>query len=72
MRRHQPVPIGVGTVITTVIAVLAGLVVQAPGARAATLPQIGNFGAHPGNIQMHPAVDLGWKRLKDERHGPQT
>ncbi|WP_344745440.1 extracellular catalytic domain type 1 short-chain-length polyhydroxyalkanoate depolymerase, partial [Streptosporangium vulgare] len=53
MRRHQTVPIGVGAVIATVIAVLAGLVVQAPGARAATLTQIGNFGTNPGNIQMH-------------------
>ncbi|GAA4091565.1 extracellular catalytic domain type 1 short-chain-length polyhydroxyalkanoate depolymerase [Nonomuraea soli] len=57
MRRHQPVPIGAGTVISTVvvvlITVLAGLVALAPQARAATLTQIGDFGANPGNIQMH-------------------
>ncbi|WP_084963962.1 PHB depolymerase family esterase [Thermoactinospora rubra] len=57
MRRHLRVPIGSGTVIATVavvvITVLAGLLALAPRARAATLTQIGDFGANPGNIQMY-------------------
>ena len=57
MTRHQQVPVGPGTVIAAAIAavitVLAGCVALAPMARAATLTQIGNFGANPGNLQMH-------------------
>ncbi|GAA3119278.1 hypothetical protein GCM10010466_07680 [Planomonospora alba] len=57
MRRHRPVPIGAGTVIAAVVAVvtaaLAGLVATAPRAKAATLTRIGDFGANPGNIQMY-------------------
>ncbi|MEU0485908.1 PHB depolymerase family esterase [Streptosporangium sp. NPDC006013] len=53
MRRHLSVPTGIGAVVAAVIAVLAGLLAQTPTARAATLTQIGNFGANPGNIQMH-------------------
>src|SRR5690606_11481102 len=57
MTRHQQVPVGPGTVIAAAIAavitVLAGCVALAPMARAATLTQIGNFGANPGILQMH-------------------
>lgn len=53
MRRHLSVPTGIGAVVAAVIAVLAGLLAQTSTAMAATLTQIGDFGANPGNIQMH-------------------